>query len=327
MPVQAKINIADLRVKRDGRRQTTSSWNVSVLEYLQKCLDHKHPIAVITGANGSGKSMLLRRFLHYTTEGPVACAKGPDPSPHAFLESILLQYGFETFDSSLNELRNLTMVFVRHQASKGCRPVIVVEDAQNYGPSVLNLIQMLSKLEINGQSALLFILTGTHDLHGMLRQPDPAERFDLDKLNASPVIPNKAIRRAGGRLEIRLGDKLVCHRAIDQRQILIGRRQQNDISLKGGFISRHHAVLINQPAGVFIVDLKSTNGLCVNEEPVRRRALENGDIISIGDYRLKFVDDRLKQSAAPTNGATDDLSETVAMRRNPSVQFSKLQQR
>jgi len=327
MPVQAKISMQAPRIKPGGRQPATSSWNLGVLEYLQQCLDQKRPIAVITGAAGSGKSMLLRRFLHYSTEGPVAFAKNLGDSPHAFLESILLQFGFETFDSSLSELRNLTMVFVRHQASKGTRPVVVVEDAQNYGAPVLNLVQMLSKLEINGESALLFVLTGSSALHDLLKAPVPAERCDLDALNSIPVIPNKVTESTFGRLEIRFGGKLVSHRTIDQQQLLIGRKEQNDISLRGRYISRHHAVLISQPIGVYIVDLKSTNGLQVNAEPVRRQALAHGDIVSIGDYQLKFIDSRHQQTAAQKIEPRDDTGQTVAMRREPMVRLSGSPQR
>ena len=271
--------------------------------------------------------MLLRRFLHYSTDGPVAYAKNPTESPHVFLESILLQFGFETFDSSLSELRNLTMVFIRHEASKGSRPIIVVEDAQNYGSQVLNVIQLFSTLEINGKSALLFILTGSRQLDDLLSSPVPAERCDLDALNAIPLIPNKVPGHTYGRLEVRLGDKLLSQHTIDQQQVLIGRKQQNDIFLNGRYVSRHHAVVISQPIGVYIVDLKSTNGLCVNAERVRRRALENGDIISIGDYQLKFIDTRLEQTAAATDEVTDDINQTVAMRRQPVVHLNDLQKR
>jgi hypothetical protein len=308
-----------LRRKDAGPRPAKSASSPRVLEYLQQCLDQKRPMAIITGVPGSGKSMLLRRFLHYTTEGPVAYAKKLGESPHAFLESILLQFGFETFDSSLSELRNLTMVFVRYQASKGCRPVVVVEDAHKHGAPVLNLIQMLSKLEVNGESALLFILTGNSDLQGLLKASVPAAGCDLDELNAMPVMPNQFIGQTVGHLEIQLGDKLISQRKINRQQILIGRKQKNDITLEGRYISRHHAVLINKPMGVHIVDLKSKNGLRVNGETVRKHALANGDVISIGDYQLKFTESRDDQSDTPTTHAIDDTSQTVAMRREPSA--------
>lgn len=318
--------MAPIPASRDGQgqQQTATSRNLGALEYLQQSLDGKRPVAMITGAPGSGKSMLLRRFLHYSTEGPVAFAKNSTASAHAFLESILLQFGFETFDSSLSELRNLTMVFARHEASKGCRPIIVVEDAHDFGPRVLNLIQVLSKLEINGESALLFILTGSRHLTDLLRAPAPAERCDLDALHAMPVIP---IERARGRLEVRRGDKLLSQHPLEQRQVLIGRKQQNDICLPGQCVSRHHAVLISQANGLYIVDLKSTNGLYVNAERVRRQALTNGDIISIGNYRLKFIEHRMDKTAAPIEEPTDDTSQTVAMRRQPAAPLNDLRQR
>jgi len=327
MPVQAKINMPAIRAKPLGRRSAMSAWNLQVLEYLQQCLDLKRRIAIITGTKGSGKSMLLRRFLHYSTEGPIAYAKNLDKSPHEFLESILLQFGFETFDSSLSELRNLTMVFVRHEASKGCRPVVVVEDAQNCSASVLNLIQMLTRLDIDGESALLFILTGTSNLRALLKAKSRDESCDLNDRNAIPVTPRKLNEHPVGRLKIRRGEKLLSQRTVDQRQILIGRKEQNDICLKGRFVSRNHAVLISEPTGVYIVDLKSTNGICVNGQRVRRQALVNGDIVSIGDYQLQFTDARGKKSTPATESDSDDISQTVAMRRQPMAPLGGLRPR
>ena len=305
-------------------RQATGPWNLGALEYLQQSLDQKRPLAFITGQRGSGKAMLLRRFLQYRTGGPVAFSKTPTESPAAFLELILLQFGLEAHDSSLNELRSLAMVFFRHQASKGSRPIIVVENAQAYGPLVFELIEIFSRLEIDGESALLFILTGTRDLSNRVDMLHTADRCDLDALNAMPTIAKKTADQHYGHLEVRLGDNLLDEYVIDRRQISIGRKRHNDICLTGRFVSRHHAVLIGQPSGVYIVDLKSTNGLCVNEEPVRSRALVNGDVISISNYRIVFVDDAAASVEPETENPAQVLSPTVAMRRQVGETLPKL---
>lgn len=305
-------------------RQTAGHLNLGALEYLQQSLDQKRPLAFITGQRGSGKAMLLRRFLQYRTDGPVAFSKTPTESPEAFLESILLQFGLETRDSSLNELRSLAMVFFRHQASKGSRPIIVVENAQACGPLVFELIEIFSRLEIDGEPALLFILTGTRDLTDRPDVPQTADRCDLDALNAIPMIAKKAVDQHYGHLDVRLGDNLLDEYVIDKRQIRIGRKRHNDICLTGRFVSRHHAVLISQPIGVYIVDLKSTNGLCVNEELVRRQTLVNGDVISISNYRIVFVDDAAASVEPETEDAAEVLSQTVAMRRQVGASLPKL---
>ena len=301
---------------RANRPQSTSAWNLGALDYLQQCLDRKRSVACITGARGSGKAMLLRRFLQYRTTGPVAFAKSSTDSPSAFLESILLQFGLEALESSLSELSSLATVYIKHQASKGSRPIIVIENAQDYGPTVLELIQTFSALEIEGEPAILLILTGTRAVNDRLENPIAADACDLDALNAIPMIANKEVDRAYGHLEVRLGDNFVAEHIIDRRQVLIGRKQHNDICLTGRFVSRHHAVLISQPTGVYIVDLKSTNGLSVNGEPVRRQALSNGDVIGISNYRLKFVDIALEHAAPDQDGGGDPLSQTIAMRRH-----------
>lgn len=259
--------------------------------------------------------MLLRRFLHYRATGPVAFAKSLTDSPRAFLESILLQFGLEAVDSNLSELRNLATVFIKHQAGKGVRPIVVVENVQNYGAQVLELIHTFADLAIDGEPAILLILTGNRELNGRRAVPLATDICDLDVFNAIPMITNKEVARAYGHIEVRLGDNLVSEHAVDRRQVLIGRKHHNDICLTGRFVSRHHAVLISQPSGVHIVDLKSTNGLSVNGEPVRRQALADGDVIGISHYRLIFIAVTPPKAHLERDGDDD----TVAMRRHVGV--------
>ena len=296
-------------------RRETRPWNLGALEYLQQCLDRERPLAVIIGERGAGKAMLLRRFLQYRNDGPVAFAQSATNSARAFLESILLQFGLEAHDSNLEDLRNLTMVFVRHQAAKGIRPIIVVENAHTCGAQVLESIELLSKLEIDGHAALLLILTGTRELTDRFVLPRTVDRCDLDELNAMPMIAHRESGHIYGHIEVRLGDNFVSEHAVDRRQMLIGRKKHNDICLPGKFVSRHHAVIISQPIGTYVVDLKSTNGLSVNSEPVRRHMLVAGDVISISNYRLVFSDSAAPQPSRSADEESDVLSQTVAMRR------------
>ncbi len=73
-------------------------------------------------------------------------------------------------------------------------------------------------------------------------------------------------------------------------EISIGRETDNDISLLTAGISRYHARLICGSDGQWtVIDHKSTNGVRVNNEPVdSRRALDEGDIIALGDQTLRF---------------------------------------
>jgi pSer/pThr/pTyr-binding forkhead associated (FHA) protein len=65
----------------------------------------------------------------------------------------------------------------------------------------------------------------------------------------------------------------------------IGRDNENDIVIDSITVSRCHAVLLHDAAGVRLIDLESTNGTLVNGVPARPdepMRLMNGNIIQLG---------------------------------------------
>ncbi|NND53812.1 MAG: FHA domain-containing protein [Gammaproteobacteria bacterium] len=71
----------------------------------------------------------------------------------------------------------------------------------------------------------------------------------------------------------------------------IGRGSDTDIQLRRKFISRRHARLTEDADGVRIEDLGSKNGVYVNEQAVTDSYLHDGDIVDIGEVKLKFVEE------------------------------------
>ena len=70
---------------------------------------------------------------------------------------------------------------------------------------------------------------------------------------------------------------------------LLGRSELSDIILDNRFISKHHALLVSSGYGLVLVDMKSRNGTFVNSERIQNRILQNNDIVSLGDYRIKVI--------------------------------------
>jgi diguanylate cyclase (GGDEF)-like protein len=73
--------------------------------------------------------------------------------------------------------------------------------------------------------------------------------------------------------------------------LAIGRGRDNDIVLASDSVSRRHARIEQRADGLYLLDLGSTNGTFVNDEPqrVRERRLRRGDQFSIGDTIFKFL--------------------------------------
>lgn len=74
------------------------------------------------------------------------------------------------------------------------------------------------------------------------------------------------------------------------KDLVLGRSETAQIRIEDNSISRRHARLFQNPSGCWcLMDLKSTNGTFVNEEAVREKELQDGDLIQIGQTVLKYL--------------------------------------
>jgi hypothetical protein len=70
----------------------------------------------------------------------------------------------------------------------------------------------------------------------------------------------------------------------------IGRGKDNDLTLGNDSVSRHHAEISRTREGAFtITELNAGNGVLVNGKPVEKAALQNEDIIELGEVRIRFL--------------------------------------
>lgn len=82
--------------------------------------------------------------------------------------------------------------------------------------------------------------------------------------------------------------QLLNEYSIDGDRCSIGRGESNDIHFPDIQISQVHARIISNSEGNFLEDLNSTNGTFVNAERISKHTLRDGDVISIGKYRLSY---------------------------------------
>jgi hypothetical protein len=70
----------------------------------------------------------------------------------------------------------------------------------------------------------------------------------------------------------------------------IGRTKDNELTLNDKSVSRRHAEIQRYSNGKFVIfDVDSLNGVFVNMEQIKKKKLEEGDIIEIGDIYLRFT--------------------------------------
>ncbi|NMM37061.1 MAG: FHA domain-containing protein [Glaciimonas sp.] len=96
---------------------------------------------------------------------------------------------------------------------------------------------------------------------------------------------------------------------LSKERITIGRRPSNDIVIDNLAISGQHAAIITIQEDSFLEDLGSTNGTQVNGQPVKKHFLQNGDVIEMAKYRIKYqTEPQRGNSAANYSDATDTIN-------------------
>lgn len=76
---------------------------------------------------------------------------------------------------------------------------------------------------------------------------------------------------------------------LTKERTTLGRRPYNDIVIDNLAVSGKHAVIHMTDDGVEIEDVGSTNGTYVNAKAVTRQELRNGDIVEVGKYKIRFL--------------------------------------
>ena len=99
------------------------------------------------------------------------------------------------------------------------------------------------------------------------------------------------------KLIVSLEEQVVDEIPIEKEIITIGRRTDNDVCLDNLAISGYHSQISTVLDDCFLEDLDSTNGTFVNSQIVKKHALKDGDIIDIGNHRIKYVNHLAASSA------------------------------
>ncbi|MDR2991985.1 MAG: FHA domain-containing protein [Burkholderiaceae bacterium] len=99
---------------------------------------------------------------------------------------------------------------------------------------------------------------------------------------------------------------------ISKSRSTIGRRFRNDIVIENLSVSGEHAVLEYTGSEMVLKDLGSTNGTYVNGKPIRKQALEYGDEIEIGRYKIKYVESTGHTVSGPLGTVAGDGANSTA---------------
>jgi pSer/pThr/pTyr-binding forkhead associated (FHA) protein len=95
---------------------------------------------------------------------------------------------------------------------------------------------------------------------------------------------------------------------LSKERTTIGRKPHNDIQIDNLAVSGEHAVIVTILSDSFLEDLGSTNGTLVNGQPIKKHFLQPNDVIELGKYKLKYINE------APKVAAAADFEKTMVLR-------------
>ncbi|MEO1203177.1 MAG: FHA domain-containing protein [Pseudomonadota bacterium] len=98
------------------------------------------------------------------------------------------------------------------------------------------------------------------------------------------------------RLILSLDNQVLAEYNMTKERYTIGRLPDNDVRIDNPAVSGHHSLIINILNDSFLEDLNSTNGTYVNGKLIKKHALQNGDVITIGHHQLRFSDQQVEES-------------------------------
>lgn len=114
------------------------------------------------------------------------------------------------------------------------------------------------------------------------------------------------------KLILTLDGEIVKEYILDQNNISIGRKHENDIQLNDLTVSGRHALISNYNGTISVEDLGSTNGTLVNGNHVAKSSLNHGDVIQIGHHMFTYMTDA-SQEYEPTMFVRAEMDETQMM--------------
>jgi type II secretory pathway predicted ATPase ExeA len=394
-----KIKELPFRLSPDPEFLYLSSAHARAKAYMESTVWFTDGFVVITGEIGCGKTTLIATFLReLESDVLVAQINQTQVSSTEFLQSVLAAFGFKPFRMKKAELIATLNDFLIEQYRAGRKIMLVIDEAQNLTPRVLEEVRLLSGVEATKEKVLRIILAGQPELNDKLDAPELEQlkqrvrlRFHLPALSSSEaqayILHRLEVAGSQGReifhadtfdlifrytggvprlLNTLCDTAMLCasvrdrdtvgfddvRTAIDELQwveysshtgtrllsqqpdgapvtgdgtapdaspgvplarillasagntvsehelypgrLIIGRTSANDLQIDSRFVSRHHCQILTTAQSCVIEDLNSTNGIFVQSKRVRYHNLNDGDVVSIGQHELLYIDERAR---------------------------------
>ena len=156
----------------DPRYLYLSERHAEALAHLLYGINDAGGFVQLTGEVGTGKTTIIRSLLAQTPKNAeIALILNPRMTAPEFLLTICEELGIGVPDAATESRKDLVDIlnhYLLRAHADGRRVVLVVDEAQNLAPEVLEQVRLLTNLETNTQKLLQIILIGQPELRELL---------------------------------------------------------------------------------------------------------------------------------------------------------------
>lgn len=199
----------------DPRYLYLSGRHAEALAHLVYGIDEAGGFIQLTGEVGTGKTTIIRSLLARAPKNAeIALILNPRMNAPEFMLTICEELGILVPDEAEGSVKDLIDILNRYLLrahAEGRRVVLVVDEAQNLAPELLEQVRLLTNLETETQKLLQIILIGQPELRDLLARNDLRQlaqritgRYHLDPLSRSEAqaYVKHRLRIAGATSEI-----------------------------------------------------------------------------------------------------------------------------
>lgn len=143
-----------------------------LMEHLRNTIANTDSLVVMCGADGSGKSTLVNRFISGLGDD-IAYVVIDETcfGEEQFFTAFLQQIGFKEISGTANELKNITKEFLVCRGIAGDHVLIIIDNAHLADPVILEQLRWLCEIKIKDQRVLSVVLAGNADILRIVDAP------------------------------------------------------------------------------------------------------------------------------------------------------------
>lgn len=160
-------------VNPDPRYLFLTRHTEEALACLTYGIQSRKGFVLLTGEVGTGKTTLINKLLEWLHKERVftAFVFNPRLSVSQFLDFMMADFGIPCESNQKGQMLLKLNQWLLDRYQAGERAVLVVDEAQNLSPQMLEEIRLLTNLETSTEKLLQIVLAGQPELEQKLNQP------------------------------------------------------------------------------------------------------------------------------------------------------------